>query len=281
MPKYTLPALCALLSSLLVFSGCAGVVGAQPSSSAAATTTTTPPPSPSQPSEPSSANNFSNIQASSWWNGYALMPPNYGICDSCLPTGANASWGTEQNIASPSLSGKAMRFDIGGSTPFADILWNVKFTTKLKDQKSVPQYHQFTYDVYFYGDNLETAQALEFDINQFINNQSFIWGHECRIASGHEWDTWNNQTMHWVKSGIPCNPKSNAWNHLIIQAERTSDNQLHFDSITLNDVTSQVDRYDTPTATTWYGMTINYQMDGNSKQQPYSVYLDNLNFSYQ
>lgn len=174
-----------------------------------------------------------------------------------------------------------MRFDIGGTTAFADILWNVKFTTKLKDQKSVPQYHQFTYDVYFYGENLETSQALEFDINQFVNSQSFIWGHECRIASGHEWDTWNNQTMHWVKSGIPCNPKSGAWNHLIIQAERTSDNQLHFDSITLNGITSQVDRYDTPTATTWYGMTINYQMDGNSKQQPYSVYLDNLNFSYQ
>jgi hypothetical protein len=268
-----------MLLSLLVFSGCAGVVGAQPSASTAATTTTTtPPPSPPQPS---SANSFSNIQAGTGWNGYALLPPSYNICDSCLPTGTNASWGTEQNIPSPSLSGKAMRFDIGGSTPFADILWNVKFTSMLKDQKSVPQYHQFTYDVYFYGDNLETAQALEFDINQFVNNQSFIWGHECRIASGHEWDTWNNQTMHWVKSGIPCNPKSNAWNHLIIQAERTSDNQLHFDSITLNGVTSQVDRYDTPTATTWYGMTINYQMDGNSQQQPYSVYLDNLNFSYQ
>jgi hypothetical protein len=110
---------------------------------------------------------------------------------------------------------------------------------------------------------------------------SFIWGHECRIAGGHEWDTWNNQTMHWVKSGIACNPKSNAWSHLVIQVERTADNQLHFDSITLNGVTDKVDRYDTPTPTTWYGMTINYQMDGNSKQQPYSVYLDNLNFTYE
>jgi hypothetical protein len=39
-----------------------------------------------------------------------------------------------------------------------------------------------------------------------------------------------------------------------------------------------VDRYDTPTNTSWYGMTINYQMDGNSLQQDYSVYLDKLNF---
>ena len=41
-----------------------------------------------------------------------------------------------------------------------------------------------------------------------------------------------------------------------------------------------VDRYDTPTNTSWYGMTINYQMDGNSLQKDYSVYLDKLNFYY-
>ena len=173
-----------------------------------------------------------------------------------------------------------MKFSLGGNLPFSDILWNQKFTTRLADQKSVPNYHQFTYDVYFYIADASVSQALEFDINQFINGKSYIWGHECRIASGHEWDTWNNQTMHWVKSGIPCNPKSGAWNHLVIQAERTSDNHVHFVSITLNDVTSKVDRYDTPTNTSWYGMTINYQMDGNSLQKDYSVYLDKLNFYY-
>jgi hypothetical protein len=73
---------------------------------------------------------------------------------------------------------------------------------------------------------------------------------------------------------------SNAWNHLVIQAQRTSNNQLIFKSITLNGKFSALNRYDNPTPTTWYGMTINYQMDGNSKQQPYSVYLDKVNFSY-
>lgn len=229
---------------------------------------------------PSGANVFSNLQADKNWNGYALLPPAYGICDSCTPSNSKASWSTAQGVASPSLSGKSMKFSIGGSNPFSDILWNQKFTTRLADQKSVPNYHQFTYDVYFYIADASVSQALEFDINQFINGKSFIWGHECRIASGHEWDTWNNQTMHWVKSGIPCNPKSGAWNHLVIQAERTTDNKVHFISITLNDVTSKVDRYDTPTNTSWYGMTINYQMDGNSAQKDYSVYLDKLNFYY-
>ena len=234
----------------------------------------------SSPSPTSGANVFANLQSDKNWNGYALLPPSYDICASCTPSGPNATWSTAQGVTSPSLSGKSMKFTIGGKEVFSDILWNQKFTTRLADQKSVPNYHTFIYDVYFFVTNAEVSQALEFDINQFINGQSFIWGHECRIASGHEWDSWNNQTMHWVKTGIPCNPKSNAWNHLIIQAERTSDNHLHFVSITLNGLTSKEDRYDTPTKTTWYGMTINYQQDGNSTQTPYSVYLDKLNFYY-
>src|SRR5439155_621273 len=83
---------------------------------------------------------------------------------------------------------------------------------------------------------------LEFDINQFFNGMSFIWGHECRIAGGHEWDTWDNVNKHWVKSGIPCNPLSNAWNHLVIQVSRTADDRLQFKSITLNGVTHTVNR---------------------------------------
>ena len=31
----------------------------------------------------------------------------------------------------------------------------------------------------------------------------------------------------------------------------------------------------------WYGITINYQMDGNQNQDSYNIYLDELTFSYQ
>ena len=230
----------------------------------------------------STGTTFADLQQSTWWNGYALLPSSYNICDTCLPSGPLATWGTTQGIKSPALSsGGSMKFDIGGTMPFADILWNVKFTKHLPDEKMVPTLSNFTYDVWFYGTDLETSQALEFDINQFFNGMSFIWGHECRIAGGHEWDTWDNINMHWVKSGIPCNPVSNSWNHLVIQAQRTSDNRLLFKSITLNGTTNTLNRYDNPSPTTWYGLTINYQMDGNSKQQPYSVYLDNLHFTYE
>jgi hypothetical protein len=223
---------------------------------------------------------FTNVQAGGGWAGYALLPPSYNICGSCTPSGPHATWSTQQGITSPSLSGSAMKFSIGGSTPFADILWNNKFTSRLQDPKTLVNFHHFTYDVYFYGTNLQASQALEFDINQFINGQSFIWGHECRIAGGHQWDTWDNVNMHWVPSGIPCNPIDNAWNHLIIQVSRTTTNKLLFESITLNGKTYTLNRYDNPTKTSWYGFTINYQMDLTRYMTPYSVYLDKLNFTY-
>jgi hypothetical protein len=54
-----------------------------------------------------------------------------------------------------------------------------------------------------------------------------------------------------------------------------------FKSITLNGNVGNVNRSDTPTKTSWYGVTINYQLDGDREQQPYTVYLDNFTFTYQ
>jgi len=273
--KYRALAVLVIASLTLLLANCGGGLAAQPSSNSNSGGSDT------SGSGTSTGTTFSDLQQSTWWNGYALLPSSYNICDTCTPAGPLATWATTRGIKSPALSrGGSMKFDIGGTMPFADILWNVKFTKYLPDPKAVPNFHNFTYDVWFFGTNLEISQALEFDINQFINGKSFIWGHECRIASGHEWDTWDNVHMHWVKSGIGCHPVSNAWNHLVIQAQRTSNNQLIFKSITLNGKFSALNRYDNPTPTTWYGMTINYQMDGNYLQQPYSVYLDKVNFSY-
>jgi hypothetical protein len=230
---------------------------------------------------------FSNLQQLSGWKGYALLPPLYNICDSCLPGGPQTTWSMTQSVSSPSLSGKAARMNIGGQTVYSDGLWNNHLIGDFSsrglpdtDRSIVPAVHNFTYDVYFYVNDASVSQALEFDINQFVNGQSFIWGHECRIAGGHEWDIWDNPGQKWHATGIPCNPVSNAWNHLVLQAQRTSDNHLLFKSITLNGQTATLNYYENPTPTNWYGITINYQQDGNYKQQPYSVWLDKLTFTY-
>jgi major membrane immunogen (membrane-anchored lipoprotein) len=237
----------------------------------------------------SSGKTFSNLQSSGGWNGYAQQPPTYADCTGCTPSGPGTTWAMYQNIKSPTLSGNSTQFNIGGTMDYSDVLWNNHLIGDFSSQglpdtnhTLIPTLHNFTYDVYFYGSNLGASQALEFDINQFFSGMAFTWGHECRVGGGNEWDVWDNVNMKWVPTGISCYPLENAWNHLTIQVERTSGNQLLYQSITLNGVTHTLNwTYAPYSEPGWYGVTVNYQMDGNYVQSPYTVYLDKLNFTYQ
>ena len=235
-----------------------------------------------------SGNTFYNLHAQGGWNAYAQQPPGYGDCGNCNPSGPGTTWAMYQNQSNPAVSGNSTQFNIGGNIDYSDVLWNNHLIGDFssqglpdKDHTLVPQYHNFTYDVYFYGGNLAASQALEFDVNQFFNNMGFTWGTECRIAGGNEWDIWDNKNAKWVPTGIACNPLTNQWNHLVLQVQRTSDNQLLYQSITLNGTTHTLNwKYPPFSVSGWWGITINYQMDGNNKQTPYAVYVDKLNFTY-
>ena len=232
-------------------------------------------------------NSFSNVQHAGGWEQAGQGPPNLVDCSPSPCDGITFSM--NQGVASPSMTGQATQFNLGGTAVYTDALFDNHLIGPFSsqgmpdnNQTLVPQYHTFTYDVYFYGTNLELSQALEFDVNQFFDNLGFIWGHECRIAGGNEWDIWDNVTQHWVPTGVSCYPNNNAWNHVTIQVQRTPSNQLLYQSITLNGVTSTLDQYYNPGSTSgWYGLTVNFQMDGNSEQSPYTVFLDKLTFSYE
>lgn len=257
------------------------------SSAPTATTQKSTPPTNSSNSG-SSAKSFSNLQASSGWGQFAQGPPNFVNCSPSPCDGI--SFGMEQGIQSPSMRGPTAEFNVGGTTLYGDAFFNNHLIGAYSSQglpdnngTLVPSLHTFTYDVYFYGDNLGVSQALEFDVNQFLSGMGLIWGHECRIAGGNEWDVWDNQNAHWKPTGISCYPNSAAWNHVTIQVQRTVNNELLYQSITLNGDTHTLNWTFPPGSapSNWYGVTINYQMDGDSRQDPYNIYLDNLTFSYE
>jgi hypothetical protein len=238
----------------------------------------------------SSGKTFWNVHSSGGWNGYAQQPPDYGDCTWCTPSGPGTTWAMYQGNHSLTLSGSSTQFNLGGNLAYSDVLWNNHLIGDLSSQglpdsshTLVPTLHDFTYDVYFYSSNANVAEALEFDINQFFNGMGFTWGHECRVEDGHQWDVWDNANYRWVATGISCNPNMNAWNHLIIQVSRTSNNQLLYRSITLNGQTNTLNWTYPPfsAAPGWWGITVNYQMDGDYRQTPYTVYVDKLNFTYQ
>jgi hypothetical protein len=256
-------------------------------SSSAKLTLTVSSPQPASPA--SGGKTFSNLQSGKGWSSYALLSPSWGICSTCTSAGPELKWSWTQNISSPSMDGLSTKSYYGGGTvKWGDVLWNNHIVGSFSSQglpdynhTLVPTIHNFTYDVYFWISNASVSQAMEFDINQFTGGKSFIWGHECRIAGGHQWDIYDNINHKWVPTGVPCNPVSGAWNHLILNVQRTSSNQLLFKTITLNGQTATINKTYSPTSTSWNGITINYQLDGNGSGTPYTVYLDKLNFTMQ
>jgi len=232
-------------------------------------------------------NVLSNLQASGGWKSWGELPPYYAICSAPCP---GVTWSMTQGIQSPSMSGKSTRFNLGGTTPYSDVLWSIPVigqnsTQGLADSAHtiLPTLHNFTYDAYFYPTNLGVTQVLEFDISMYFNGLGLIWGNQCRVVGGNQWDIWDNVNARWVPTGIACNPVNNSWNHVTIKGQRKSDNSLLFQSITLNGVTSSINQTYPPGSAPagWWGITVNYQMDGNNKQSANTTYLDNFSFTYQ
>jgi hypothetical protein len=230
---------------------------------------------------------FYDLESKSGWGpGYALLSPSWSICSSCSSSASTVNWYRATGISSPSQDGNATKQHIGGTRPYSDILWNNHLVGSFSSV-GLPDYNHtltsgarnFIYDVYFYANNIGYSQALEFDINQFTGGKGYIWGHECRIAGGHEWDIYSNTLKKWVPTGVPCWPKNNAWNHLVIQVQRTSGGNLLFKSITFNGTTHTLNIIKAPGSTSWNGITINYQQDGDSSMHAYSIFLDKLNFT--
>src|SRR2546421_3398272 len=131
-----------IVALALLSANCGSGLGPQPKSDSSVGSSDT------SGSGTSSGTTFADLQRSTWWNGYALLPSSYDICTTCTPAGPLATWATTQGIKSPALSsGGSMKFDIGGTIPFAHILLDVEFHQYFADLKKVPYLNQFIFHV--------------------------------------------------------------------------------------------------------------------------------------
>ncbi|HLW89437.1 MAG TPA: Ig-like domain-containing protein [Terriglobales bacterium] len=227
---------------------------------------------------------LSNIQANQGWNSWGQLPPAYVDCSPC----SGLNWSTKYGITSPSKSGNATQFNTSGTVPYGVVLWYNpvigQFSTEgLPDDGHtlIPSLHNFTYDTDFYVTNPSVTQVLEFDVSMYMDSIGMFWGTQCNHLGGGEWDVLDNVTQQWSKTSVTCNLVK-GWNHLTLQFQRESDNSLLYQSITLNGVTANINETFAPftVPSSWYGITVNYQMDGDYKQSANTTYLDNLSLTY-
>ncbi len=207
--------------------------------------------------------------------------PGWQSCSALFPTGSGrdgqicaAGLGTAQstmteNQSTPAMDGKSAKFSMGGPTPYSNMLY-------FNPVASGNNVSHFTYDLYFYIDNPDAAQALEFDINQTYGGNRWVWGSECNFNGSGKWDIWDDING-WTPTSIACTPfPANTWIHLVWNVERVG-NQVHYISLQVGDQTYNVDTYfQNQPDWTLEEIDVAFQMDGNYEQEPYNVWLDQV-----
>ncbi len=203
--------------------------------------------------------------------------PGWLSCSAALLSGYTcaAGLGTAtseliQHQSTPSISGCSAQFTMGGPHPYSNELhWY-----PIGGGSNVSH---FTYDLWFYVDEGNAPQSLEFDVNQAFGGTRWTWGTQCDFNQTGKWNIWDPLHEIWVPIAIPCDHfPSKTWIHLVWNLERVG-NQVHYISLNVADRSYNVDTYYTGQPN-WYQEEIDiaFQMDGNDKQQPYNVWLDDV-----
>ena len=212
---------------------------------------------------------------SGWQQCSAKFPANSGRAGQICAAGLGDAVSTmTPNQSSPALDGKSAQFTMGGPTGYSNELY-------FNAVAGGTNVSHFIYDLYFYVDNPDLPQALEFDINQTFGGVRWVWGSECNFKgeTPPAWDIWDDVNG-WTPTSIPCNPfPANSWIHLVWNVERVGQ-QVHYISLTVGDQTYQVDKYfDNTPNWTLEEIDVAFQMDGDYAQQPYNVWLDEVDLT--
>lgn len=223
----------------------------------------------SLPAPPSTAVTKSSIDDMTGWQSCT-------VCAGAGGSGPVASYSMVQNQASPSLDGGSTKFSIWGTTAYSDVLW-------WKQLGAVNTAKNFKYDLYFYLTQPQNAQALEFDMNQAIGNERFIFGTQCNIKTGGtvgHFDVWGNADGNWISTGIPCSaPTAFVWHHLTWEFSRTATTVTYI-GFTYDGVTHYVNRTYTARPSSVNELNVAFQMDGDSAMHAYSTWLDKVSLTY-
>ena len=213
---------------------------------------------------------ISDIQSFGGWE-------SCGSCAGPGGKGATVSFGMNQGIKNPSMDSKAAQFWLGGTskTPYSNALW-------FKRLPGSATATHFIYDFYFYITNPSVAQGLEFDVFYSRDGLKNYFLTECdsRGKYAGTWQVSNATIDQWQHTGYPCKVNANSWNHVTLEFYRTPSGMTHFVSATMNGNKVNFNVEYPPEKVNSFEMNTAVQLDGDEKQDNYSIYVDKMSLKY-
>jgi hypothetical protein len=214
------------------------------------------------PIPPSTAKVFSNIDQ---------MMNSWSSCEaaSCAGGSGNGSFWQAFNQTSPSIDGNSMEL-------FHDGIWgNALWWKKVGANNNASN---FLWDFYVQLDSasLSSAQALEYDVFQFVGGYNYMIGTECNYAAG-VWDTWSETSGHWLHTNVPCKKFApGTWHHVQWYMKANHSNHSYtYVTLVVDGMAYKVNQTQYARNLGWQdNVGVQWQMDVNASGNGYHQWVD-------
>jgi len=195
----------------------------------------------------------------------------------------DAVYSVTNNVTSPSRDNNSSQLTISQSPAYAnDLFW-----VKLGPQDAATH---FLSDFWVYpATGIATAQAMEYDIFQFVGGRAYMWGTQCNLVR-HVWQVDTENGSGWVDLPLTCGTSGtydtlftpNAWHHIKWQVERLTDgsNKCRFVALEFDNVVHTLNWDQTGKTTTWNTSGFQFQQDTGSTGAGWVEYIDQAQLSY-
>lgn len=174
-----------------------------------------------------------------------------------------------------------------GSGSFNCVYWFLVHTSPAQ----VVQYVKYHFKIYIptqtSGDGKEPAQAIEFEVQQDINNKiyNFAWQAQYRgCGTSCTWNIFNMSAHAWESSGIPFTPFTHdAWHDIVAEFHVDASGTIWHDVLTIDGQRFTPTMHNSHAAvTTTHSNTLNnaFQLDMDQFDDSYTVYVDSMDVTY-
>jgi hypothetical protein len=192
----------------------------------------------------------------------------------------DADYSVTNNVTSPSRDNSSSKLTISDGAAWAnDLFW-----VKLGPQDAATHFQS---DFWVYPtSSVSSAQALEYDIFQFVGGRNYMWGTQCNLSS-HVWQIDTQNGDGWVDLPLTCGTSGsydtvfspNQWHHIKWRVERSGDACV-FVSLEFDGVVHTLNKSQTSGTTSWHNAGFQFQQDTNGSGTGWVEYIDQAQLSY-
>lgn len=199
-------------------------------------------------------------------------------CDTCAGPGGHGHPDQHymlQHETTPTMDNHTAQYYLGKTTDGNHNYANALFYKRLTPNTSAKN---FKLDFYIYVHDFTVIQGLEMDVffSQGGKKNYFLTECDGRGNYRNTWQVSDAVRDQWQHTGLSCVVQPYAWNHVVLQFQRNSDGSTKFVSVSMNGVQHYVNRTYAAENVNSSEMNAAIQLDGDERQDPYSVWVDKM-----